>query len=70
MRAVSRALTVLESTAPSALGRYGDVSLGLAAQATILSALRASSLLYSETDSKIRTTSRVKYNGALGQGEA
>jgi hypothetical protein len=42
MRAVSRPLTVLESTAPSALGRYGDLSLGLAAQAIILSALRAS----------------------------
>ena len=52
--AASRALTVLESTPPSALGRYGDVSLGLAAQAIIFSALRASSLLHSETDSKIR----------------
>jgi hypothetical protein len=30
MRAISRALTVLKSDAPSALGRYGDVSLGLA----------------------------------------
>jgi len=66
MRAVSRALTVLVSTAPSALGRHGDVSLGLAAQAIILSALRASSLLYSETDCKIRPTPRVRYNGALG----
>ncbi len=34
-------VTVLESTAPSALGRYGDVFLGLAAQAIISSALRA-----------------------------
>ena len=33
-------VTVLESTAPSALGRYGDVFLGLAAQAIISSALR------------------------------
>jgi hypothetical protein len=56
MRAVSRALMVLESRAPSALGRHGDVSLGLTAQAIILSALRASSLLQSEADSKIRQT--------------
>src|SRR4029077_14212437 len=61
MRAVSRALMVLEPRAPSALGRHGDVSLGLAAQAIILSALRASSFLYSEPDSKIRQTPRVKY---------
>src|SRR4029077_4896676 len=65
MRAVSRALMVLESRAPSALGRHGDVSLGLTAQAIILSALRASSLLHSETDSKIRHTPRLQPASAL-----
>jgi hypothetical protein len=42
------------SAAPSALLAFISHSLGLTAQAIILSALRASSLLHSETDSKIR----------------
>ena len=50
-----------KATFPPRLQRYSPLShifLGLTAQAIILSALRDSSLLYSETDSKIRQAHR------------
>jgi hypothetical protein len=60
-------LAILESTAPSALDRiWGGVSLGLAAQAKIRPALRASPLLHNKTGSKIRQVPRVEALRNLG----
>jgi hypothetical protein len=50
---IARDNTATISVAPSALLAFISHSLGLTAQAIIFSALRASSLLHSETDSKI-----------------